>query len=50
MEQNSEPGRINISASTYKVVSDNFPCTYRGELEAKNKGKLSMYFVDEDQS
>lgn len=47
MEQNSEPGRINISASTYHIIKEEFSCTYRGDLEAKNKGKLSMYFVDD---
>jgi class 3 adenylate cyclase len=46
MEQNSEPGRINMSQSTYELVKDKFNCTYRGEIEAKNKGKLKMYFVN----
>lgn len=46
MQQHSEPGRINISESTYKLVSGQYTCHYRGEIEAKNKGKLKMYFVD----
>ena len=46
MEQNSEAGKINISQTTYGLVKDNFTCTYRGEIEAKNKGKLKMYFVE----
>jgi class 3 adenylate cyclase len=46
MEQNSEAGKINISHSTYLLIKDEFPCTYRGEVEAKNKGKLKMYFVN----
>jgi adenylate cyclase len=46
MEQNSEAGKINISQSTYELVKDKFNCEYRGEIEAKNKGKLKMYFVD----
>ena len=46
MEQNSEGGRINISAATYELVKDKFACEYRGEIEAKGKGKLGMYFVD----
>lgn len=46
MEQNSEPGKINISQSTYELVKDKFTCTYRGEHDAKNKGKLKMYFVE----
>ena len=46
MEQNSEPGKINISQTTFDLIKDKFNCTYRGEIEAKNKGKLGMYFVD----
>ncbi len=46
MEQNSEPGRINISHTTYELVKDRFKCEYRGEINAKNKGHLSMYFVE----
>lgn len=46
MEQNSEPGKINISQTTYDLVKDKFTCTYRGEHDAKNKGKLKMYFVE----
>lgn len=47
MEQNSEPGKINISHSTYELVKDRFACSYRGEIEAKRKGKLQMYFVED---
>ena len=45
MEQNSEAGKINISQSTYRLVKSKFNCEYRGEIEAKNKGRLKMYFV-----
>jgi adenylate cyclase len=45
MEQNSEPGRINISQTTYNLVKDKFACEYRGEVDAKNKGMLKMYYV-----
>lgn len=46
MESKSEAGKINISQSTYELVQDKFTCTYRGEIEAKGKGKLKMYFVE----
>jgi class 3 adenylate cyclase len=46
MESNSERGRINISENTYQLVKNKFDCTYRGEIEVKNKGKMKMYFVD----
>lgn len=45
MEQNSEPGRINISGSTYNLVKDQFTFEYRGKIEAKNKGEVDMYYV-----
>lgn len=45
METNSEPGKINISETTYALVKDRFSCEYRGELDVKNKGKMRMYFV-----
>lgn len=45
MEQNSEPGRINITQSTYEQVKDKFECEYRGKFEAKNVGLTDMYFV-----
>ena len=46
LEQHGEVGRINISQQTYELISSHFDCTYRGEIEAKNKGGLKMYFVD----
>jgi adenylate cyclase len=46
MEQTSEAGKINISGSTYKLVEEKFNCTYRGKIEAKNKGEVEMYFVE----
>jgi class 3 adenylate cyclase len=45
MEENSEAGKINISQTTYDLVKDKFACTYRGEIIAKNKGQLKMYFI-----
>ena len=45
MESNSEPGMINVSEDTYDLIRDVYDCEYRGEIEAKNKGHLKMYFV-----
>jgi adenylate cyclase len=45
MEQNSEPGKINISKDTFEKVKDRYTCTYRGKVTAKNKGEVDMYFV-----
>lgn len=49
LEQGSEPLKINISETTYQAVKNQFPCTYRGRLSAKNKGEVAMYFVEYDQ-
>lgn len=46
MESSGVVGKVNISQSTYELVNDQFTCAYRGEVEAKGKGKLGMYFVE----
>jgi predicted ATPase/class 3 adenylate cyclase len=45
MEQNSQPGKINISESTYQLIKDKYTCENRGEIYAKGKGNVNMYFV-----
>jgi len=45
METNSEAGKINISEHTYALVREQFDCEFRGEIPAKNKGKLKMYYI-----
>ncbi len=47
MEQSSPPGKINISETTYDLVKDDFACEYRGEIDAKGKGKVKMYFAEQ---
>lgn len=46
LESASEPGKINISGTTYEYIKRYFDCTQRGKVEVKNKGKIDMYFVD----
>jgi class 3 adenylate cyclase len=46
MEQNSEPGKVNVSSSTYNMVKDDYHFTHRGKIEAKNKGQIDMFFVE----
>ncbi len=48
MESSGEVGQVNISEATYKQVKGRFACSFRGEIEAKGKGKLGMYFVTAD--
>ena len=45
MESSGTVGKINISQTTYELVKDKFACGYRGEIDAKGKGMLKMYFV-----
>jgi len=46
MESSSEPGKVNISSSTYNLIKGNYDCTYRGKISAKNIGEIDMYFVE----
>lgn len=45
MESSGHIGKINISKHTYDFVERLFDCEYRGEVEAKSKGLMDMYFV-----
>jgi class 3 adenylate cyclase len=45
IETAGEAGKINVSAYTYDLIKDQFPCEYRGKISAKGKGDLDMYFV-----
>lgn len=45
METAGEVGKVNISETTYNEIKDFFDCEHRGKIEAKNKGKIDMYFV-----
>lgn len=46
MEMAGEPGKVNISGTTYEYIKPYFDCTYRGKVPAKNKGEIDMYFVE----
>lgn len=46
MEQSGEIGKINVSETVVAACGSDFDFHYRGELEAKNRGKLKMYFVE----
>ncbi|MEM1321006.1 MAG: adenylate/guanylate cyclase domain-containing protein [Bacteroidota bacterium] len=46
METNSEAGKVNISQSTYELVKEEFACSHRGKITAKNMGEIDMYFVE----
>lgn len=46
MESSGEVGKVNVSETTYQLVRSNYDCSFRGEIEAKGKGKVNMYFVE----
>lgn len=48
MESSSEAGRVNVSEPTYMLIKERFECTYRGMIDAKNKGEMNMYFVERE--
>lgn len=46
IETNGEVGKINISETTYELVKGKYNCIPRGQIHAKGKGNLKMYFVE----
>jgi class 3 adenylate cyclase len=46
LQQNSEPGMINISGNMHALLKEKFSHTYRGKIEAKNKGMIDMYYIN----
>ena len=45
IETSGEPGKINLSKSTFDLVKGEYECEHRGKVHAKNKGDIDMYFV-----
>ncbi len=46
LQETCETGGINISEATFNEIKYFFPCTYRGRLNAKNKGVIDMYYLN----
>jgi PAS domain S-box-containing protein len=46
MQERGEVGKVNISGDTFNCIKDWFECEYRGKIEAKNVGKIDMYYVN----
>ncbi|WP_315975065.1 adenylate/guanylate cyclase domain-containing protein, partial [Microvirga yunnanensis] len=46
LEEACEPGRVNISASTWHQVSRLFETEPRGSVQVKHVGAIDMYFLD----
>jgi adenylate cyclase len=45
LESSGEKARVNISGATYHIAQQFFQCEFRGNVHAKNKGDIEMYFV-----
>jgi class 3 adenylate cyclase len=48
IESNGMVGKVNISETLYQLIKDE-PCfrfEYRGNISAKGKGEIAMYFVE----
>ncbi len=46
MESGGEVGRVNVTQATFDLVSPYCVGEYREEIEAKNIGKVSAFFID----
>ena len=45
MESHSEPGKIQVSEATHRLIKDHFETTPRGRIEIKGKGTLNTYWL-----
>lgn len=45
VEASSQPGKVSISESTWRLIQYNFDCQYLGKVQAKNKGDMDIYSV-----
>jgi len=45
MEHACEPGRVNISESTYHLVKEQIECEHRGKVAVKGKGEIFMFYA-----
>jgi class 3 adenylate cyclase len=46
MESHSQPGRIQVSATTRLALGDRFNFEHRGSIEVKGKGFMETFFLD----
>lgn len=45
MESHGIPGAIQVSASTYELIKDNYDLEERGIIDVKGKGKMTTYLL-----
>jgi adenylate cyclase len=49
MESSGQKDKVNISETTYELIKNRYVAEFRGEIEAKGKGKIKMYFIEPGQ-
>jgi PAS domain S-box-containing protein len=45
MESSGEPGKIQVTETTYEILKDQFLFEERGEIEVKGKGVMTTYWL-----
>jgi class 3 adenylate cyclase len=45
MESHGQPGKIQLSDSTYQRVKDEFDCEPRGDVDVKGKGEMRTWWL-----
>ena len=45
MESHGEPGKIQVTTSTYDRIKDDYVLDYRGSIMVKGRGSLETYFL-----
>jgi guanylate cyclase len=45
MESHGEPGKIQITEATYRLLADRFVCEPRGMIEVKGKGSVATWWL-----
>ncbi len=45
LEEQCDPGRVNVSDDAYSLAKYEFEWQHRGKIAAKNKGMMDMYYV-----
>ncbi|MCB9337433.1 MAG: hypothetical protein H6577_04855 [Lewinellaceae bacterium] len=46
MESSGKAGKVNASQTSYSIEKGRFTCSHRGNIDAKNKGCIDMYFAE----
>lgn len=46
MESSGQANRVNVSGATHERIKEDFHCTSRGKIAAKNKGLIEMFLVE----